>query len=135
MSADAIRTRLLDLHRPLLAEALSCADAVAAGWDGDTTTDRDAVVGPYRLALERAGLLEPLVAALADAVADSGRELLAPPVPDIPYLAITTRGIVLRASTAAGRIVITLAAFEIDPYRRGPPLPEALTVEVYGEQP
>ncbi|MDR9381945.1 MAG: phosphatidylglycerophosphatase A, partial [Natronomonas sp.] len=29
----------------------------------------------------------------------------------------------------AAALVVTLAAFEIDPYRRGPALPDALTVE------
>ncbi|MFO7925077.1 MAG: hypothetical protein ACQET5_05295 [Halobacteriota archaeon] len=126
---EAVRDRLLDAHRPVLEHALSCADAVAAGWNEETTTDRTAVVEPYRATLSRAGLLNPLVAALADAVGAVGGELAARPVPDVPYLAITSRGVVLRAPIETGRIVVTLAAFEIDPYRRGPPLPEALSVE------
>jgi hypothetical protein len=126
---DAVRDRLLDAHRPVLERALSCADAVAAGWDGETTTDRSAVVEPYRATLSRAGLLDPLVAALADAVGAAGGDLAARPVPDVPYLAITSRGVVLRAPVESGRLVVTLAAFEIDPYRRGPDLPEALSVE------
>lgn len=129
----AVRDRLLSEHRDLLEGALSCADAVTAGWDGATTTDRDSVVGPYRATLERAGLLEALVAALADAVAAGGGELAARPVPDIPYLAVTSRGVVLRAPIGTGRVVVTLAAFERDPYRRGPALPGALAIEVRGE--
>ena len=126
----AVHDRLLSDHRDVLERALSCADAVTAGWDGETTTDRDAVVDPYRATLERAGLLEGLVAALVDAVVSAGGELAARPVADIPYLAVTSRGIVLRAPVATGRVVVTLGAFELDPYRRGPALPEALTVEV-----
>jgi hypothetical protein len=129
---EAVRDRLLDAHRPVLERALSCADAVAAGWGGETTTDRDAVVDPYRTTLARADLLEPLVGALADAVAAAGGDLAARPVPDVPYLAITSRGVVLRAPVDSGRLVVTLAAFEIDPYRRGPALPDALTVEHRG---
>ena len=131
---EAVRDRLLDAHRPTLERALSCADAVAAGWDGESTTDRAAVVGPYRATLRRAGLLERLVAALADAVEAGGHELAASPVPDVPYLAVTGEGVSLRGRVADGdgggdRIVVTLRAFEVDPYRRGPDLPEALVVE------
>ena len=129
---DAVRDRLLDAHRPTLERALSCADAVAAGWDGESTTDREAVVGPYRALLERAGLLEALVAALVDAVESEGYELAAQPVPDVPYLAVTGQGVVLRGSTDDGRVVVTLRAFEVDPYRRGLELPAALVVETKG---
>lgn len=126
---EAVRDRLLYAHRSTFERALSCADAVAAEWDGETTSDRDGVVGPYRAVLERADMLDPLVAALADAVAFSGHELAARPVPDVPYLAVTSQGVVLRGSTDEGRIVVTLRAFEVDPYRRGPELPAALVVE------
>lgn len=126
---DAVRARLLDAHRPALERALDCADAVAAGWDGGTTTDRADVVEPYRTVLRQAGALEPLLAGLEDAVVHAGYELAARPVPDVPYLAVTSRGVVLRGPVETGRIVVTLVAFEVDPYRRGPPLPEALAVE------
>ena len=130
--SEAVRDRLLAAHRPTLERALSCADAVAEGWEGETTTDRDAVVGPYRALLERAGLLEALVTALVDAVAFAGYELAARPVADVPYLAVTGQGVVLRGSTGDGRVVVTLRAFAVDPYRRGPGLPEALVVEAKG---
>lgn len=130
---DAVRDRLLAAHRPALERALACADAVAAGWDGPATTDREAVVGPYRAVLRRAGALEPLVAALEDAVAHAGFELAATPVPAPPYLAVTAEGVVLRAPLPSGRIVVRLVAFRRDPYRRGPPLPGALSVERRGD--
>lgn len=126
----AVRDRLLDHHRGPLEDALSCADAVAAGWDGETTDDRTDVVEPYRATLNRAGLLAPLVSALVDAISAAGGDLAARPVPDVPYLAITGRGVVLRGPMESGRAVVTLGAFEVDPYRRGGSLPEALTVEV-----
>lgn len=130
MTAAAVRARLLAAHRPALQRALSCADAVAAGWDGETTTDRAAVVEPYRAALEEAEALDPLVAALVDAVDHAGDAVAATPVPDVPYLAVTGRGVVLRAPLAGGgRIVATLRAFAVDPYRRGPALPDALVVD------
>jgi hypothetical protein len=129
---DAVCDRLLDAHRPALERALSCADAVAAGWDGETTTDRGAVVPRYETVLREADALQPLVAALDDAVSSGGHTLAARPVADVPYLAVTSEGVVLRASTENGRVVVTLRAFEIEPYRRGPPLPAALTVDERG---
>ncbi len=129
-AAAAVRAELLEAHRPALERALSCADAVAAGWDGDATSDRTAVVDPYRNALRRAGALEPLVGALVDALDHAGHQPAATPVADLPYVAITGRGVVLRAPLAAGgRVVATLRAFDVDPYRRGPDLPDALAVD------
>jgi hypothetical protein len=129
---DAVRDRLLGAHRPALERALSCADAVAAGWDGETTTDRAAVVPRYETVLREADALQPLVTALEDAVSGAGHTLAAQPVADAPYLAVTSEGVVLRGPTDDGRVVVTLRAFEIEPYRRGPPLPAALTVERRG---
>ena len=128
MSED-VRARLIEEHRSVFENALSCADAVAAGWDGASTTDRTAVVEPYRATLERAGLLDSLLAALSEAVSATGGELLARPVPDVPYLAVTGQGIVLRGPIDGGRIVVTLEAFEVDPYRRSGSFPDALVVE------
>ena len=129
--ATAVRRRLLSAHRPALERALACADAVAAGWDGDHATD--SVADEYRAALEEAGALDPLVSALADAVDHAGGELAARPVADAPYLAVAGRGVVLRGPLAGGgRVVATLAAFEVDPYRRGADLPSALVVETLG---
>ena len=130
---SVVRERLLSAHRPVLRRALACADAAAAGWDGGATTDRSAVVDPYRAALRAADALEPLVAALVDAIEAAGGTLAASPVADVPYLAVTGRGVVLRGPLASGgRIVATLRAFEVDPYRRGPDLPAALAVERRG---
>lgn len=131
--AATVRERLLAAHRPALQRALSCADAVAAGWDGEVTADRAAVVEPYRTALQAADAPAPLLAALVDGIDATGHELAATPVPDVPYLAVTGRGVVIRGPLAVGgRVVVTLRAFEVDPYRRGPDLPEALGVEHRG---
>ena len=126
--ATAVRRRLLSAHRPALERALVLANAVAARWDGDSTTD--SVADEYRAALEAAGALKPLVTALADAIDHAGGELAARPVADAPYLAVAGRGVVLRGPLAdGGRVVATLRAFEVDPYRRGADLPTALVVE------
>ena len=133
VDAVAVRAHLLETHREPFERALSCADAVAAGWDGDATTDRDAVVPPYRAALGEAGLREPLVGALAAALSATDHDLAADPVAAPPYLVVTGQGVVLRGPlSAAGRLVATLRAFTVAPYRRGPDLPAALEVEQLG---
>ncbi len=131
---SAVDAHLRSAHRPILEQALACADAVAVGWDGDATNDRREVVDPYETLLRRSGLDGSLVEALADAVSAAGLELAARPVPEVPYLAVTARGVVVRGPTVEGRVVVTLDAFEVDHgadtvYRRGPDLPEALEVE------
>jgi hypothetical protein len=137
MNADAARARLLVAHESLLATALDCADAVAADWDGEGTTDRDAVVRRFRAALDEAGVLERCPAVLADAVAATGGELRAEPVATPPYVTVTGAGLVLRGTTATGRLVVTLRAFDVrrrpTRYVRGPDsVPAALDVAVRG---
>jgi len=92
----------------------------------DPTAVRGRLLSAHRPALERA-------LACADAVDHAGGELAARPVADVPYPAVTGRGGVLRGPLApGGRTVATLRAFEVDPYRRGPGLPDALVVECRG---
>ncbi|MFT4883384.1 MAG: hypothetical protein ACI8U4_000890 [Natronomonas sp.] len=127
--SEAVHERLLDEHRVTLQRALDCADAIAAGWDGESTDDREAVAGAYETVLREAGLLESLLGALVEAMDLAGYQVVAQPVPDVPYVAVTAEGVILRGSTPDGRVVVTLQAFERGPYRRGPALPDALVVE------
>ena len=130
VDAAAVRAHLLETHREPFERALSCADDVAGGWDGDATTDRGAVVPPYRAILRETGLHESLLDALAAALAATDNDLAADPVAAPPYLVVTGQGVVLRAPLdGGGRLVTTLQAFTVAPYRRGPDLPGALIVE------
>lgn len=131
---DAVREYVLEEHAGVVATVQDCAQAVAAGWNGTGTTDRDRVVPPLRTALERAGVSERLPTVLEGCVSAAGYELLAQPVSAPPYVVVTSRGPVLRATLAGGRLVVTLLAFEVvrDPrprYVRGPTEPET-AVEV-----
>lgn len=130
--SEAIRESLLVAHRPSLEAALFCADAVVAGWDGETTADREAVAGPYETVLRENGLVKALLAASVEVVDAGGYDLAARPVADVPYVAVTAEGVIIRLSMPEGRIVVRLQAFERSPYRRGPSLPEAVTVEKRG---
>ena len=133
--AATVREYLLNAHADLLDTVLACADAVADSWDGAVTTDRAAVVDPFQRALDRAGVLDRLPAALAGAVDALNEELPAQPVAAPPYVTITNVGPVLRATLDSERLVVTIHAFAVerDPtrYVRGPADPaDALAVEL-----
>lgn len=132
MTAIAVRDRLLTAHTPVFEAALACADHVVTAWDGPTTVDRGAVAAPYERRLRATGVLELLLGSFVDAVATAGESPAAAPVPSAPYAVVTAEGVVLRLSVDDGRFVGRLRAFDRDPYRRGPPLPEALSVERRG---
>ncbi|EJN58869.1 hypothetical protein [Halogranum rubrum] len=109
-----VRSYLLTEHTDLLATASDCADAVVAGWDGKSTTDRDAVTGPLTATLRRSGVLDELPRVLAGAVDAAGYALRAQPVPAPPYVVVTSTGPVLRATLADGRLVISLRLFAVE---------------------
>ncbi|ELY69565.1 hypothetical protein C489_04691 [Natrinema versiforme JCM 10478] len=100
----------------------ACADAIADPWDTSRTTDGDAVADGLHRALEEGGILQVLPGVLADVVAATGYDLQADPVPGPPYVVVTSRGPVLRATIDPGRLVIRFDAFEIvrdaDPGRK-----------------
>lgn len=129
---------LLAEHDDLVRTVLDCAEAVAAGWDGEGTTDRGDVVPPLRTALERAGVMGRLPAVLEDCVSAAGYELPARPVAAPPYVVVTSRGPILRATLSDGRLIVTIRTFEVerDPrprYVRGPTDPEqAIEVQFDG---
>jgi hypothetical protein len=119
----AARRRIQDEWRPAVATVNDCADRVADPWDTSRTTKPGRVVAPLRASLESTGLLDRLPLLLADAVDAAGFELAAEPVPAPPYVTVTSRGPVLRATIEPGRLVIRLDGFEVvrDPvpaYRR-----------------
>ena len=115
MNVAAVRDHLLSDRRPWVATALDCADAVAAGWDGEATPDREQVVPPYRAALDRAGVLDAAPAVLRECVAAAGDELAADPVAAPPYVVVTGEGVLLRA-TLDRRLLVHVRAFRLRPY-------------------
>lgn len=90
-----------------------CADVVSESWDGTHATDRHRVVKPMRSALESAGILERLPLVLADSVESAGYELSATPVPAPPYVVLTSRGPICRATVGPGRILIRFDVFDV----------------------
>lgn len=117
--ARAARRCIQSEHVAVLDGIDYCADRVAEPWEGATVGDRDRVVEALRTWLESTGLLAKLPLVLADAVEATGYELSAPPVAAPPYVAITSRGPILRATIEPGRLVARFDAFEVarEPHR------------------
>lgn len=109
--ACAARERLLANHAGTVASVIDAADAVAEG--RAPPTEPAAVTEPLRAELDRDDVTAALLDALADAAAAVGEELPHDPVPEPPYLAVTSRGPVLRATLDAGRLVVVVRAFRV----------------------
>lgn len=119
----AVRKRIQAEHAPIVAGIDHCADQVAAPWDTARTTNATRLTDSLQAALESTGLLDQLPLVLADVVDAAGYELQAQPVAAPPYVVVTSRGPVLRATIAPGRLVVRFDCFEVvrDPgpaYRR-----------------
>lgn len=136
--AVAAREQLLAEHATTLSAVIGVADEVAAGRDG--RRESAAVRETLSTALSAADLERPLLAALDDAVAAIGESLPHEPVPEPPYLAVTGRGPVLRATPAAGRLVVVVGVFavertpEVRYVRTGDTPAAVLRVEFHGEE-
>lgn len=113
LDADAAREYVRSEHADVLDAVGACADAVAARWNGDRTADAAAVAGPLQSCLAESGALDALPGVLVGAVDAAGGELQASPVAAPPYVAVTSRGPVLRATLDGGRLVVTVAAFRV----------------------
>jgi hypothetical protein len=112
LDADAARECVLD-HADVLDAVAASADAVAGDWPGARTRDASAVADPLAAELRERGVLAALPELLAAAVDAAGGALQADPVPAPPYVAVTSRGPVLRATLDEGRLVVTLAVFRV----------------------
>lgn len=130
--ATRARERVLDAHAETVETVLRCADAVAEAWPAESATDRGAVADPLRRELESAGVWARLPDVLAGAVDAAGFSLPATPVAAPPYVAMTSKGPILRATVSDGRLVVLLQTFDVERgsgsnqaprYVRGPATP------------
>lgn len=116
----AAREYILSEHGETIAAVIRCADVVAESWPdeattGETsmTTDREKVVEPLSRELHKFGLLAEFPSILAESVSAAGCSMQATPVPAPPYVALTSRGPILRATVSAGRLVVSLDVFDV----------------------
>lgn len=107
--ADAARKYAVEVHRETIGAVLDAADAVAAGLDQPAPRDEAARALAGAIGDETRAALVDL---LGGAVSATGRELLAEPVPASPYLVVTARGPLVRATLADGRLILLVRAFE-----------------------
>ncbi|USZ73192.1 hypothetical protein [Natronosalvus halobius] len=117
----AVERRLLDEHGAILDRLDACADAVADNWPAESVSASGAAVDPLQDALEAAGLLEAFPPLLVDLVESAGYTLPARPVPAPPYVVVTSRGPMLRATIHPGRLVVRLAVFGLERDRASRP--------------
>lgn len=133
--ATPIERHLAASHGEWLDAIESAADAVAAGWTGEGTTDRAAVVDPLEAGLRERGAIEAAPPLLLDLADRAGMDLPAPPVAGAPYVVVTGEGLVCRATGPTRRLVLTVRVFavEVGPpttYRRADgPIEDAVAVE------
>ncbi|WP_458186796.1 hypothetical protein [Haladaptatus sp. NG-WS-4] len=109
----AVREYVLDAHEETVTAVLRCADEVSETWADDGVTDNAAVVEPLSRKLRETDLLERFPDLLSGAVAAAGFSMPATPVPAPPYVTVASRGPVLRATVPAGRLVVSIRAFDV----------------------
>jgi hypothetical protein len=105
----AVREHVRAEHRETVAAVLAAADEAA------TTLEEPAGRAPLVAAMDDRlgdGVSADLVALLRAAVDAADRELQAEPVPAPPYLVVTARGPLVRATLADARLVVLVRAFE-----------------------
>jgi hypothetical protein len=117
--AVAVRERVRDEHADFLQAVALAGHVTADAWEGAHAPSREAVVEPFERVLQETGTLDAAPSVLAAAVDAAGGRLQADPVPSPPYVAVTGEGVVLRATTDVGRVVVTVAPFAVarDPVR------------------
>ena len=113
LDADAAREFVHREHADVVATVDSCAGAVASTWNGASVADAGVVSDRLEACLEETDVLDRLPGVLAGAVAAAGAELTAPPVAAPPYVVVTSRGPILRATADEGRLVVRIEAFRV----------------------
>ncbi len=128
-SAERVHQHLLTTHGDLVETVLACADVVAA--DVDQPADRRVVTASLEMALREADAFPRFADAIHTTAEALEFDLPAEPVAAPPYVVVTARGPMLRATVDEGRLVVLFRAFERTPegYVRVDRTP-ASTVEV-----
>lgn len=117
---DRVRARVCSSHEAFVDAVATAGRVTASSWDDQTAaTDRSAVVDRFESVLRETGTLSAAPAVLESAVDAAGGSLQAAPVASPPYIVVTGEGVVLRARTDVGRVVVTVAPFSVerDPVR------------------
>lgn len=111
LDSDSARAYVRTEHSDVVAAIEACADAVAESWAGETTDDASLVADRMEACLSEHGVLDALPDVLVGAVEAAGGEIQAAPVAAPPYVVVTSRGPLLRATLPGGRLVVRFEAF------------------------
>jgi hypothetical protein len=125
----ATREAIGDSHQETLAAAVDAGRTVARAWPDETVSDADAVADPLERVLWERELPADLLAMLGTGAAAVDASIRGSPVPAPPYLAVTSRGPVCRATLSDGRrLVVESVLFDVERrpprYRFADPDPE-----------
>lgn len=94
---------------------VDAARTVAAAWPDETVRDPSAIAAPLERELRERGLVEDLLATLDTGAAAIDESIRGAPVPAPPYLSVTSRGPVCRATLSGGdRLVVEPVLFAVD---------------------
>lgn len=114
-SGRQIEGRVLATHRGTIADVCEAGRAVAASWPTPTVSGSDRVTEPLARQIDDAGLPEALLGVLETAVDATDHRMVGTPVPAPPYLVVTSRGPVCRATLDDGqRLVLLFELFAVD---------------------
>ena len=109
----------------LRSEEAALVDALSAA--ADAAADASDPSAELARLLDQTGVTGRLPRVLSDTVGAVGRRLRATPVAAPPYVVVTSRGPVLRATLSDGRLVVVLAVFDVS---RGPTYERVDGVEI-----
>jgi hypothetical protein len=130
-----VRERVLAEHRDTVTGVVGAGTSVAATVETWPVTDPDRLRDPLEQELEDRDLLDPLLGVLDTAVGTLDTRLRGDPVAAPPYLVVTSRGPLCRATLAdSSRLVVELSLFAVERrprrYRfRDPTIGECLRVQ------
>ena len=113
-SLASVRSHLRSTYGNILAAIAASADATADSWPGESVTERQRVVDPFRSALDERDVLDELPGLLEDLVATVGEDLTASPVAAPPYIVVTSTGVLLRGTLPGRRLVVAVSPFAVD---------------------
>lgn len=123
-----------EAHPDVVTTLDDIASRIATAWPDTQITEGSQARTIVAAAVESVEIRQHLPVVLESAVGALDAEMAARPVPAPPYVVVTSTGVVLRATTSAGRLVVRFECVEYvdDQYR---PLGESrISVRLHGTQ-
>jgi hypothetical protein len=112
---EKARQQILSEHSETVTAVIETAERVATAIDDWPISDPKQIRLPLEQLLEERGLREPLLGVLKTCANALDAEIQGQPVASSPYLAVTSTGVVCRATlSGGGRLVIELVLFEAE---------------------